>query len=94
MNYGFLGYSALYFSFLNSKQQITGEVLNIIEDDMEKIANLPYSLINFPYLSIVIIVLTALIASTLESNTIAFAAFSFLLYALNTIGGVLTFYLN
>jgi hypothetical protein len=65
MNYGFLGYSALYLNFLNSKQQITGEVLNIIEDDMEKIVNLPYSLINFPYISIVIIVLTVLLASNL-----------------------------
>ncbi len=44
---------------------MTGEVLNIIEDDMEKVANLPYSIVNFPFLTILIVVLTVMLAFTL-----------------------------
>jgi len=94
MNYGFLGYSALYYNFLNGKKEMTGEILNIIEDDMEKICNLPYSLINFPYLSILILVLTIMLACTLNSNIIIFIFMSIVLYAVNTVGGIIIFYLN
>jgi hypothetical protein len=65
MNYGFKGYSALYYHFLYGKTEMTGEVLNIIEDDMEKVANLPYSIVNFPFLTILIVVLTVMLAFTL-----------------------------
>lgn len=34
MNYGYQQYSSLYYFFISNKKHLTGQILNIIEDDM------------------------------------------------------------
>lgn len=55
---------------------------------------MPYSLVNFPFLSILIFVLTALLFSASSENSVAIVLISLFLYVINCIGGLLIFKMN
>ncbi len=66
---GFEYYSNIYYNILNQKNIFNGTLLNILENDCEKLTNISYSLINILLNPIEIVVLVSMLVIYVDWNT-------------------------